>query len=203
MAITRDQLLLRLMGAVTAGGAGGAVAILINTGFKSDDVFAFSGAIVGAVGAVWGAAWVADQTANRVKHEEHAEIVREIEYIGNLALGTMRYFPKSDEFAEGWRPNAEAFYEEAQLAEGFLSEVISHAKTVDFRQRREIKLLAKAIKGYLDWYYDAAIREEEVHPLDERSYRGTLDAVWSQSIVAKSLFGGAVISFFGFGRRRI
>ena len=179
------------------------MAILMITGFKSDDVFAFSGAIVGAVGAVWGAALVADRTANRAKHEEYAEIVREIEYIGNLAWGTMRYFPKSDDFVEGWRPNAQAFYEEAKLAEGFLAEVISHAKTVDFRQRREIKLLAKAIKDYLNWYYDAAIREEDIHPLDERSYRETLDAVWSQSIVAKGLFGRPIVSFFGLERRRL
>lgn len=203
MAIERDHLLFGLMGALTAGGAGGAVAILINTGFKSDDVFSFTGAIVGAVGAVWGAAWVADRTANRVKHEEQAEILREIEYIGGLAHGTMRYFPKADEFAEGWRPNALAFYEEAKLVQGFLSEAIEHAKTVDFRQRREIKLLAIAIKGYLDWYHDAAIREEDIHPLDERSYREMLDAVWSQSIVAKSLFGKPIVAFFGLGRRRL
>ena len=148
----RHSLTFWLLVSLTAGGTGGAIAILITTGFKSDDVFAFAGAIIGAAATVAGAAWLADHTVNKAKRAEQEAILDEIHLVRQRVAVTLPFFPDTYEVRDGCFEALELFEPIALHANEFFIEVIQHAKTLDFGKRQKIKALSRALEEFLAFH---------------------------------------------------
>lgn len=170
----RDKFVeLALLG-VTAGGAGAAIVILINTGFKSEDVFAFSGALVGAAGTVAGAAWVADRTETKEQRKEQTLIRADLATLLDAADTALACYPNGTAWTEEWRSSIYVLGDIASGTARFLDEVIGHARTLDFSQRETIKDARKEIGYFVGFYDDVFNNEEDLHPMDEREWPGMI-----------------------------
>lgn len=145
----RHSLTFWLLVSLTAGGTGGAIAILITTGFKSDDVFAFAGAIIGAAATVAGAAWLADHTVNKAKRAEQDAILEEIHLVRQRVAVTLPFFPDTHQVRDGCYDALNLLEPIALHAKEFFGEVIQHAKTLDFGKRQKIKALSRALEEFL------------------------------------------------------
>ncbi len=207
MGMGLDRWLFGLVGFAISGLSGGAVTMLLVLGLKSDDVFAFSGALigalVGAVGTVLGAAWLGDRSINRERNEERSDIVNEVEHVLEKAHSTQSYFNPQGSFADGWHEKLSATYQDMLIARDYFREVIDHAKTVNFRQRREIKLLERAISHFVSFYDTVMAPEYEDDPYDDRTFDGLLREIMEQGFVTGASFGDGPANLFGLRRSRI
>jgi hypothetical protein len=182
----RDRITELALLAFTAGGTGAALAVLFNTGFQSDDMFAFSGALIGAAGTLAGAAWLNDRTAQRDKRQEQALIRPELDIILDVANLALTRHPGEGQWTGDWRSSIHALGDIARGAGRFLDEVISHARTLDFSQRETIKL-ARLELGYLVLFYDDVFNSgDELSPMDERTWPSMISDVISTTSAAKA-----------------
>jgi len=141
-----------LLVAFTSGGTGAALAMLYNTGFKSDDVFAFAGAMVGAAGTVAGAAWLADSTDKKKRRKEQKTILDEINRLRRHVSGLAPFFPANNEVSGNWGRALEMFEPHAVHANLFFKEVIERAQTLDFSERQYVKELDRTLDEYMAVY---------------------------------------------------
>jgi len=170
----RDEITELALLAVTAGGTGAAIAILVNTGFKSDDVFAFSGALVGAAGTVAGAAWLTDRTATKEQRKEQTLIRADLATLLDAADTALARYPNGMAWTDAWRSSIHALGDIAAGTARFLDEVIGHARTLDFSQRETIKDARKEIGYFVGFYDDVFNNEEDLNPMDEREWSGMI-----------------------------
>ncbi|MEK9211362.1 hypothetical protein [Sphingomonas sp. 2378] len=207
MAIRRDQWVFGLAGFAIAGLFGGAVTMLLYLGLKSDDVFAFSGALigalVGAVGTVLGAAWLADRAINQERQVEQKDIVEEVEHVLFASSEALKYFEADGSYAPGWHKKMSEFQKEMGIAKDYFKEVIGHAKTINFRQRREIKILVSSIGYFLDLYNEVMVQEYEDDPYDDRTFEGLIRHTLHQAALTTASFGDRPTFVMGLGRSRI
>jgi hypothetical protein len=172
--VKRDDVIQSVLVAITAAGFGSGMAILVNTGFKSDDVFAFGGAIVGAAGTVAGAAWLTDRAVTKEKREEQSLVRAELETVLSAAEKAYPLFPHDEPWTDGWRAALHELVEVARGAQRFLEEVITHAKTLNFHQRESVKDARARIGFFVDFYNDVFSGPYDEDPMDERSWPGTI-----------------------------
>ena len=184
----KDDLLQLFLLALTASGFGAATALLLRTGFKSEDVFAFSGAIVGAAGTVLGAAWLADRAANREKREEQSLIRAELITLLDVAESTTKAFPAEGPWPDHWRSSAHTMFEVADGVCRFLDEVINYAKTLNFHQREEIKLVRAQIPYFMQFYTNVMSPDVDPWPDDERTWLGVIQGVIFRAKAALATF---------------
>jgi hypothetical protein len=170
----RDKFVEVALLGVTAGGAGAAIVILINTGFKSEDVFAFSGALVGAAGTVAGAAWVADRAQTKEQRKEQTLIRADLATLLDAADTALARYPNGMAWTDAWRSSIHALGDIAAGTARFLDEVIGHARTLDFSQRETIKDARKEIGYFVGFYDDVFNNEEDLSPMDEREWPGMI-----------------------------
>lgn len=168
--MTRDTLVLWLTGSLTAGGMGGAIAVLISTGFKSDDVFAFSGAVIGAAATVAGTAWLSDRGARRDRKLERDLILRELLMLEQRTKMAAANLPGDDGWTDAWRAAITDLDRASKECRAIIVEALSRAKHLSFRQRAKLVALQSGLEAYESFYYDAYVSDEEMHPLDEREW---------------------------------
>lgn len=171
MVIQRDGLIQASLVGASAGGMGAAAALLIASGFNSGDVFAFSGAVVGAAATIAGAVWLADRNdriafrrERGLLHTECAEMAILTRECGRLLPEPM-VSPRPEPFAS----IADKLIARCGEAKAILREAADRAEQLDFRQRVRIVRAEFAISDFIDWYW-----EDEQHELDDRTYRSVL-----------------------------
>lgn len=166
----RDKITEFLLLGVTAGGTGAAIAILINSGFKSDDVFAFSGALVGAAGTVAGAAWLADRTARADRAGEQMLIASELRRLHNAVTAAQRaYQANATTGPLEYRRTLHAIGNIIEEAQTITREAIARARTLDFRQRAKVIYVDQSIDRFVSFYEDS-FGEAELPPEDGRDW---------------------------------
>lgn len=177
-----------LLVTLTASGVGAGFVILIRTGFKSEDVFAFAGAIIGAAGTVAGGAWLSDRSARREKATEQNIIREELVTLVDISASATQRHPRGGEWTDEWRSSIHAMSDICEGAGRFFDEVIAFAKTLDFHQREQIKLLRLHISFFLKFYDDVFNTEGELDPQDERTWLGVVDGVQTATAQAILVF---------------
>lgn len=170
----RDEITELTLLAVTAGGTGAAIAILISTGFKSDDVFAFSGALIGAAGTVAGAAWLTDRTATKEARKEQSLIRTDLAILLDASETALRHYPNGKVWTGEWRSSINGLGDIAHGTGRFLDEVIAHARTLDFSQRETIKDARLQVRYFVAFFNDVFNTEGDLDPMDERDWPGMI-----------------------------
>lgn len=154
---------------IAAGGTGAAIAALFNLGFKSGDVFAFSGALIGAAATVAGAAWLAEWSARAAHRREADQIIAES---SPLLTATRVLLPKIPKDLGSWaefRPQLHELAEAARDVLAVLREALALARTLDFRERVALARAVAAVDSFQD-FHSSVFSPEGEHPLDERSW---------------------------------
>lgn len=185
--MTRDDLIQLSVASGTASLVGAATVLLYNTGFRSEDVLAFSGTLIGAGSAVAGAAWLAERATTRERREEQSIIRGNLEALLGASETAMAAFPVNGKWTDEWRSARAALWDFAAGSARFLDEVIVHAKTIDFHQRETIKA-ARAHVGFFLTFSDDIAREGELAPWDERTWPGILEGVVTEVRSALATF---------------
>jgi len=170
--MTRDETIQALTVGLAAGGFGAGFALLLNSGFKSDDVFAFMGAVAGAAATVAGAMWLADrgdraalERESRLLYDECADALKLTKTCLDLVPEKIEYpFPAAFQHA------LTAVIDRAAETRAILREAIARAEKLNFRQRVRVVRAESALDSFLTWVWD----DEPPHPLDERTYQSTL-----------------------------
>jgi type II secretory pathway pseudopilin PulG len=185
--MVRDKLVQLLVLGVTAGGVGAGFIALINTGFKSEDVFAFAGAVVGAAATVAGAAWLADRALTRERREEQSLIREELQALHQVASAAAASNPKVGDWTDEWRSSMNAMIDVARGSCRFLDEVIATARTLDFHQREAVKLTREAAARFVSFHNDV-FSERELEHWDERTWASEIEPVVSETSAALRYF---------------
>src|SRR3712207_5703524 len=158
----RDRLIEWAVLGVTGAGTGAAIALLWSSGFKSDDVFAFSGALVGAAGTVAGAAWLADRAATSERRAEQSIIVEALRAARDKAYRTRTLY---DAEAKGWPPEFRTSLHAAKPlvdeANAIATQALAQAKTLNFRQRARLESASKALDAF-KLFYDDCFSESDL-----------------------------------------
>ncbi len=79
----------------------------------------------------------------------------------------------------------------SDVAEGtgrFLDEVINYAKTLNFHQREEIKIVRTRINYFTRFYGDVFGSPDDLDPMDERDWSSMIDGVLSSTRSALTTF---------------
>jgi hypothetical protein len=172
----RDRVIQALVIGVVAGGVGAGFITLINTGFKSDDVFAFAGAIIGAAATVAGSVWLSDRSVKREQRAEQSLIVEDLQDLHQIAIAAAASDPKGGEWTDKWKSDMNALTDVARGARRFLDEVITSAKTLNFHQRERVKLVHQALDGFIS-FHDDVFSEGEIEHWDERTWTSQIEPV--------------------------
>jgi hypothetical protein len=186
--MSRDDLIQLFVLAVTASVTGAAFAALLNSGFKSEDVFAFSGAVVGAAGTVAGAAWLTDRSSTRERREEQTLVRAELLTLSDISHSASEAFPANGLWTDNWRSAVHAMSDVAEGTGRFLDEVINYAKTLNFHQREEIKIVRTRINYFARFYGDVFGSPDDLDPMDERDWSSMIEGVLSSTRSALTTF---------------
>jgi hypothetical protein len=173
--VKRDELLQALILAVLAGGIGGGMGLLIRLGFQSQDVFSFSGALVGAAAAVAGAAWVAERSATAAKREERELLHAECSVLQADTKRASAIWASMDptDWTPEWRTALNRLDDTARETLAILQQAIATARALDFRQRAKI-IKAEGGVRYFDGFYSDIMGDYVEDPNDERTWPATL-----------------------------
>lgn len=185
--MVRDKPVQLLVIGVTAGGVAAGFITLISTGFKSEDVFAFAGAVVGAAATVAGAAWLADRSLTRERREEQSLIYEELDALHRVATAAAASNPKGGDWTDQWRSSMNGMIDVARGSCRFLDEVIGSARTLDFHQREAVKLTREAAERFVSFHNDV-FSEGELEPYDERTWASEIEPVVDETRSALRLF---------------
>lgn len=185
--MTRDDIIQLLLVTVTASGFGASIAVMHGSGYDSGDVFAFTGAIVGAAGTVAGAAWLADRSATRELRTERRLIRPELVDLLTVAENAAVCFPADGGWSGEWLSAAHALADVSRGVASLLDEVLTYARTLDFRQRDELKAVRQAITAYLR-FYDDALTPGELDPMDDRTWASETHPLREATAIALRLF---------------
>jgi hypothetical protein len=161
---------------VAAGGTGAIVAIMFRAGFDSGDVFALAGAAIGAAVTVAGALWVAESQAGRAHDRETSIIVTECRPLRDEATGLRASLPNDDgPWPQEWREGLRELWLASQEVPALLREALEKAATLDLRERVKVRKAEGSILAFDRFYQDCFCADDELHPLDERSWGRTLE----------------------------
>ncbi|MDK8187735.1 MULTISPECIES: hypothetical protein [Sphingomonas] len=172
--MTRDDVIGWLLIGASAGASGAAVTILYRTGFKSDDVFAFSGGLIGAFATIAGAMWLADRSAKTAHRREVRIIARECVARKAQAEKAIAEYRDTYPMPDGWFVAVRDLAIGAQETPAILREALDRAQTLDYRQIVKIRKAEAAVVSFDRFYQDCFCTEDELHPMDERDWPTTL-----------------------------
>ena len=187
--MTRDNVLQAVLVAVSAGLVGAGFAALINSGFKSDDVFAFAGALIGAAATVSGAVWLTDRTSRLERKAERDIIVDQLAQLrASAQQAEASYDFNDDGFTSEFITALHKTVELCKQVDAILKESAVYSKTFNFIQRARIAVSHIAIKSFISFYYDSFGPYDD-DPQDERDWPTTLDYLSVTSEDALAAFG--------------
>lgn len=170
--------------AVGAGAAavGAAGMTLIKFGADQEAVLSFLGALFGAAATVAGAAWLSDRNAHAEQRAETDLLAEEIQIIHDLAAHALAQKPAVDgPWPEAYRSAIHALDMPLREIHSIIVEALDHGKRLTFRQRTRLRQMEAAAQGAWRFYSDCYLTDEELHPLDERTWEGTLENIISVS----------------------
>lgn len=160
---------------MAAGGTGAVFAIMFQAGFDSGDVFALAGAAIGAAVTVAGALWVAESQARRAHQRETGIIVAECRPLRDEASRLKASMQNNDgPWPQEWRDGLHQLWMASQEVPALLREALEKAATLDLRERVKVRKAEGSILAFDRFYQDCFYAEEELHPLDERTWQATL-----------------------------
>lgn len=174
-AVTRDDVITCLLAGIGAGGTAAGMSYLFNMGFQNQDVFAFSGALVGAAAAVFGAAWVADRATTSAKRTEQAIVYAVCAKLlaANRAAAAVGIVNDEVNWTPEWRTAIRSLAVDAAETRATLQQALLTAQALDFRQRVKITKAEQAVT-FFQTFYDDVMGPYDDDPLDERSWSLTL-----------------------------
>lgn len=183
----RDKIVQSLVFGATAGGVTAGSIVLITTGFQSEDILAFAGAVVGAGATVGGAAWLADRSHNRERRSEQSLIHEELEILCQLATRAAATSPANSGRTDEWRSSLNALIDVSRSSIRFLDEVTATARTLDFHQREVVKLVREAAGQFIR-FHDDVFSEAELEHWDDRTWASEIEPLARESSYALSRF---------------
>ena len=168
---------------------GGVIASMLSLGYSSTDVFAFSGAVVGAAATVAGTAWLNDRSRRIEFDEERRLIEEEIGILCTTASALVEHVPSHGLlWSDKWTSGLNALSDITRGSQRFLAEVIEHAKTLNFVEREAIRSLAKAVNYFVLFNDNAFGGPDELDPMDERTWAGVLEVLMAACAEARLTF---------------
>ncbi|KQM64683.1 hypothetical protein ASE65_15550 [Sphingomonas sp. Leaf16] len=173
--MTRDEVLQCLLTGLGGGVSGCGFAALLLSGFKSDDVFAFGGALVGAAAAVGGGAWLADRTAKATLRRETGILTDECIRLLAAVEQSIALLPEdqSKPWPTGFKPSLHHLNDIAIEVPAIFREAIAKSIALDFRQRVKVIKAEGAVLAFATFHQDA-FSDYELPPQDERDWPSTL-----------------------------
>lgn len=175
--INRNVAIEVILASFTAAATAAAFVLLVKSGLKSEDVFAFTGALVGAAATVAGAAWIADRTQAKDRYKEQCLISEDLTALFDVSRAALVLYPVDTPWTDNWRSALSALGDIASGSARFLDEVIEFAKTLDFSQRELIKAARADIVRFNDFYQDVQDPDYQDSPMDERDWPSMIGAM--------------------------
>lgn len=185
----RDELFRGLAVGIGAGAAGAAGACLIKFGAPQESVLSLLGALIGAAATVAGAAWLSDRNAKLEENAERQLLTEEILAIRHLAKSALDLAAAdggswSDEFRHSLR----ALDPPLREIHSICVEALDHGRRLTFRQRMRLRQMEAASQRAWSFYHDCFLLDDDLHPMDERTWPGMLeDIVKSADLALASL----------------
>lgn len=181
MAITlRDRAVEMATLGMFGGGTGAAFALLWRTGFEASDIFALTGALIGASGTVAGAVWLADRTASIASIRERELIEQECAPLVSMIDRALAIYHSDGRVSDPFKVAVHSLRDACLEVPALLREANARAATLNFRQRVKVTKAEGAILAF-DRFYSDVFGIDPVELWDERSWLGVLDTM-SESI---------------------
>jgi len=159
-------------GAAAVGAAGAA---LIKFGAPQEAVLSLLGALIGASATVAGAAWLADRNSNAEQRAETGLLIEEIQTIRDHAKALLPLAPGPDnDWCDEFRAGILALDMPLREIHSIVTEALDHGKQLTFRQRTRLRQMEVTSDQAWKFYRDCYLSEDDLHPLDERTWDRTL-----------------------------
>lgn len=189
--VKRDDLILAGVISIGAAATGFALVFMCRIGIKQESVFALVGALIGAAATIGGAAWLADRNRSLERDAEIELLATEFGKLLRASLAAQEAEPGTGmPWPEEYRPRLRNLAEIAGNVHAIATEALAHGKALSFIHRAAVRRVQFAIDCFLRFWTDANA-EEDLHPLDERSFPETTGDVSHECQVAIAELKGA------------
>jgi len=190
--VSRDDIVQAIVIAIGCAATSFALVFLIKLRIKQEALFALVGALIGATATVGGAAWLSDHNRAVERDAEVSLLLTEYQKLLNAASAAQEAEPGTEmPWPKEYRPLLYKLADTAGNVHAIAGEALVHGKALSFIHRAAIRKVQFAIDEYLRFWTDANA-EEELHPMDERTFTIVTAEVTYQCKVAIAELNGLV-----------